>query len=140
MVGPNFMDEIDCGGFFDHIDDLLDFPVEDVDGAGTGAFPAAANAGNCNSLASIWPPESDSFPGSDSVFSGNSASDLSAELSVPVSWQNVVVLMFHILFCLIKKKIWHSSHEFHELLCNYIKRHGFGSFLLAVRLPDYDII
>ena len=105
MVGPNFMDEIDCGGFFDHIDDLLDFPVEDVDGAGTGAFPAAANAGNCNSLASIWPPESDSFPGSDSVFSGNSASDLSAELSVPVSWQNVVVLMFHILFCLIKKKI-----------------------------------
>ncbi|KAL2324809.1 hypothetical protein Fmac_023867 [Flemingia macrophylla] len=84
MVGPNFMDEIDCGSFFDHIDDLLDFPVEDVDGAAAATLPSvSAGAGNCNSLASIWPPESDSFPGSDSVFSGNSASDLSAELSVP---------------------------------------------------------
>ena len=90
MVGPNFMDELDCGNFFDHIDDLLDFPVEDVDGAGAAAFPAAAAAGNCNSLASIWPPETDSFPGSDSVFSRNSASDLSAELSVP--YEDIVQL------------------------------------------------
>ncbi|XP_014514432.1 GATA transcription factor 8 [Vigna radiata var. radiata] len=85
MVGPNFMDEIDCGSFFDHIDDLLDFPVEEVEG-GAPTLPsvaAAAAAGNCNSLASIWPAGADSFPGSDSVFSGNSASDLSAELSVP---------------------------------------------------------
>lgn len=80
MIGPNFMDEIDCGSFFDHIDDLLDFPAEDVDAA---ALPATAV--NCNSFPSIWPGESDSLPGSGSVFSGNTASDLSAELSVPVS-------------------------------------------------------
>lgn len=78
MIGPNFMDEIDCGSFFDHIDDLLDFPAEDVDAA---SLPAASN---CNSFPSIW-TESESLPGSDSVFSGNSSSDLSAELSVPVS-------------------------------------------------------
>lgn len=93
MVGPNFMDEIDCGSFFDHIDDLLDFPVEDVDAAASAAaLPAVSAAGNCNSLTSIWPHEPESFPGSDSVFSGNSASDLSAELSVPVSFQNATVL------------------------------------------------
>ncbi len=69
MVGQNFMDEIDCGSFFDHIDDLLDFPVEDVEGVGAApALPPVSAAGNCNSLASIWPPESESFPGSDSVF------------------------------------------------------------------------
>ncbi|BAT94475.1 hypothetical protein LR48_Vigan2558s000100 [Vigna angularis] len=91
MVGPNFMDEIDCGSFFDHIDDLLDFPVEEVEGI-TPTLPAAAAAaaGNCNSLASIWPAGADSFPGSDSVFSGNSASDLSAELSVP--YEDIVQL------------------------------------------------
>ncbi|KAG4395210.1 hypothetical protein AAZX31_20G167100 [Glycine max] len=89
MVGPNFMDEIDCGSFFDHIDDLLDFPVEDVDG-GAATLPSVAAAGNCNSLASIWPAESDSFPTSDSVFSGNTASDLSAELSVP--YEDIVQL------------------------------------------------
>lgn len=89
MVGPNFMDEIDCGSFFDHIDDLLDFPVEDVDG-GASTLPSVAAAGNSNSLASIWPAESESFPGSDSVFSGKSASDLSAELSVP--YEDIVQL------------------------------------------------
>ncbi|KAL5569328.1 hypothetical protein UlMin_025903 [Ulmus minor] len=83
MIGPNFMDEIDCGNFFDHIDDLLDFPVEDVEAnlgpnAETKAFP------------SIWSTQSDSLPGSDSVFSGNSASDLSAELSVP--YEDIVQL------------------------------------------------
>lgn len=83
------MDEIDCGSFFDHIDDLLDFPVEDVDGGGA-SLPSVAATGNCNSLASIWPPESESFPGSDSMFSGNSASDLSAELSVP--YEDIVQL------------------------------------------------
>ncbi|XP_061347052.1 GATA transcription factor 8-like [Gastrolobium bilobum] len=91
MVGPNFMDEIDCGSFFDHIDDLLDFPVEDVDGAAS-SLPSVASsaAANCNSLASIWPAESESFPCSDSVFSGNSASGLSAELSVP--YEDIVQL------------------------------------------------
>lgn len=80
MIGPNFMDEIDCGSFFDHIDDLLEFPSEDVSGG--------LMAGDCNSFPSIWTTPSDTLPGPDSVFSGpnsNSNSDLSAELSVPVS-------------------------------------------------------
>lgn len=78
MVGPNFIDEIDCGSFFDLIDDFMDFPGEDVEG---GLGPNA----DSNAFPSIWTKECDSLPGSDSVFSGNSASDLSAELSVPVS-------------------------------------------------------
>ncbi|KAF7820139.1 GATA transcription factor 8-like [Senna tora] len=76
MIAPNFMDEIDCGSFFDHIDDLLDFPAEDVDAA---ALPATA--ANSNSFPTIY---------SDSVFSANSASDLSAELSVP--YEDIVQL------------------------------------------------
>lgn len=79
------MDEIDCGSFFDHIDDLLDFPPEDVDAA---VLPASAL--NCNSFPTVWPDESDSLPGSDSVFSANNASDLSAELSVP--YEDIVQL------------------------------------------------
>ncbi|OIW06722.1 hypothetical protein TanjilG_11447 [Lupinus angustifolius] len=94
MVGLNFMDELDCGSFFDQIDDLLDFPVEDVvDGTTTTtttALPAVSASGNCNSLASIWPPQSESFPCSDSIFSGKSAPDLSAELSVP--YEDIVQL------------------------------------------------
>lgn len=80
MIGTNFMDEIDCGGFFDHIDDLLvDFSGDDVD-AGLGPKPETT------SFPSIWStPQSDSLTASDSVFSGNSASDLSAELSLPVT-------------------------------------------------------
>ncbi|XP_019427861.1 PREDICTED: GATA transcription factor 8-like isoform X1 [Lupinus angustifolius] len=74
IVGPNFMDEIDCGNFFDHIDDLLDFHVEDdVDGSAT-TLPDVSAAGNCNSLVSIWPPET----------------DLSVELSVP--YEDIVQL------------------------------------------------
>ncbi|KAI4346329.1 hypothetical protein L6164_007236 [Bauhinia variegata] len=83
MIGPNFMDEIDCGSFFDHIDDLLDFPAEDID----ASLPTT---GNCNAFPSIWPADSESLPGSDSVFSGNSTSDLSTELSVP--YEDIVQL------------------------------------------------
>lgn len=78
MIGPNFMDEIDCGSFFDHIDDFLDFSNEDID-AGLAAVDS-------KSFPSLWPTQSDSLPASDSVFSNNSSTtDLSAELSVPVS-------------------------------------------------------
>lgn len=82
MIGPNFIDEIDCGSFFDTIDDLLDFPNDDVE-SGLGPAPDCNGAFN-NSL---WPNQSGSLPApNDAVFSaGNSASDLSAELSVPVS-------------------------------------------------------
>lgn len=65
------MNEIDCFNLFDNIDDI--YPVDDVD---TAAASLPSSAANYNSLASIWPNESDS------VFSGNSTSDLSAELPV----------------------------------------------------------
>ncbi|KAH7547895.1 hypothetical protein ACOSQ2_033192 [Xanthoceras sorbifolium] len=81
MIGPNFMDEIDCGSFFDHIDDLLDFPNEDID----SGLPSA----DCNSFPSIW-TQSESLPASDSVFSNNSSTDLSTELSVP--YEDIVQL------------------------------------------------
>ncbi|MBA0665196.1 hypothetical protein Goklo_005096 [Gossypium klotzschianum] len=87
MIGPtNFIDEIDCGSFFDHIDDLLDFPNEDVE----AGFSAADSAVNAAAFPSIWTAHPESFPGSDSVFSNNSASDLSAELSVP--YEDIVQL------------------------------------------------
>ncbi|GMI86999.1 GATA transcription factor 11 [Hibiscus trionum] len=87
MIGPtDFIDEIDCGSFFDHIDDLLDFPNDDVD-AGLSASDSAVNAA---AFPSIWTAQSESFPGSDSVFPNNSASDLSAELSVP--YEDIVQL------------------------------------------------
>ncbi|KAI4351402.1 hypothetical protein L6164_005771 [Bauhinia variegata] len=83
MIGPNFMDEIDCGSFFDQMDDLLDFPAEDVD----ASLPTA---GNSNAFPSLWPVDTESLPGSDSVFSGNSASDISTELYVP--YEDIVQL------------------------------------------------
>ncbi|XWS75153.1 hypothetical protein CRYUN_Cryun01aG0060800 [Craigia yunnanensis] len=87
MIGPtSFIDEIDCGSFFDHIDDLLDFPNGDVE-AGLSASDSAINAAD---FPSIWTNHSESLPGSDSVFSDNSASDLSAELSVP--YEDIVQL------------------------------------------------
>lgn len=67
-------DETDCSSFFDHIDDLLDFPADEID-VGAASLPAAVVI--CQSFPSIWPTESDS------VFSESS----SVELSVPVSLQ-----------------------------------------------------
>nr|GMC76215.1 GATA transcription factor 8-like [Ipomoea batatas] len=69
------MDDLDCGSFFDHIDDLIEFPPEN-ECVGVGS-------GDCNNFPSIW---NDPLPDSEPLFSGshnNSASDLSAELSVP---------------------------------------------------------
>ena len=130
------MDEIDCGSFFDHIDDLLDFPVEDVDG-GAATLPSVAAAGNCNSLASIWPAESDSFPTSDSVFSGNTASDLSAELSVPVSFLNVALLLS--IFVFLFKSFWRV--HMNSVNCSVIISAPIVSLasFVAVGLLDYDI-
>lgn len=76
-MGSNFMDELDCGSFFDHIDDLIDFPPENE--------CVGAGSGDCKNFPSIW---NDPLPDSEPLFSGshhNSASDLSAELSVPVT-------------------------------------------------------
>lgn len=83
MIGENIADEIDCGNFFDHIDDLLDFPTEDLDDAvfttNAAAFPP------------IWSAHSDSLPPAvvDPVFSADTGdSGLSAELPAPVSFLN----------------------------------------------------
>ncbi|XVE75367.1 hypothetical protein DITRI_Ditri12bG0088700 [Diplodiscus trichospermus] len=87
MIGPTeLIDEIDCGSFFDQIDDFLDFPNEDIE-AGLSASDSAINAA---AFPNIWTTHSDSFPASDSVFSNNSASDLSADLSVP--YEDIVQL------------------------------------------------
>ncbi|KAJ8766001.1 hypothetical protein K2173_020517 [Erythroxylum novogranatense] len=83
MIGPaSFMDEIDCGGFFGHVDDLLDFPSEDIE-FGLSAPDSSNNNLNNKSFPSIWSTQSKFPPASDSMFSDNSASDLSAELSSP---------------------------------------------------------
>ncbi|XP_031374395.1 GATA transcription factor 8-like [Punica granatum] len=80
MVGPihnGGMEDMDCGSFFDHIDDLLDFPMNEND------IDAAGLPGRLDSFPSIW------TAGSDSVFS-NTNSDLSAQLSVP--YEDIVQL------------------------------------------------
>ncbi|XP_057477043.1 GATA transcription factor 8-like [Actinidia eriantha] len=78
MMGSDFMDEIDCGSFFDHMDDLIDFPADNGCGLGSD-FP------------SIWANPPGALLGSDPILSNNnSASDLSAELSVP--YEDIVQL------------------------------------------------
>ena len=79
MITPSFVDEIDCGSFFDNIDDLM----EDVDSV-LGPAP------DCNSAYSLWPAATSAaavpLPPTDAaVFSGNGDSDFSSELPVPVS-------------------------------------------------------
>ncbi|KAL2539773.1 GATA transcription factor 11 [Abeliophyllum distichum] len=84
-MGPNFMDEIDCGNFFDQIDDLIEFPPEN-ECAGGGLI----GNGDCKDFPSIW---DDALPDTDPLFSGsnsNAASDLSTELAVP--YEDIVQL------------------------------------------------
>ncbi|KAD2804853.1 hypothetical protein E3N88_38230 [Mikania micrantha] len=77
MAGQNFMEDIDCASFFDHFDDLIDFPpVTDT----------SLNSVDCNEFLNIWTNNSDELQESDPMFCvGNSdnASGLSAELAVP---------------------------------------------------------
>ncbi|KAI3470473.1 hypothetical protein Pfo_027136 [Paulownia fortunei] len=85
-MGPNFMDEIDCGNFFDQIDDLIEFPPDNECGGG-GNF---VSFGDSKDFPSMW---NDPLPESDPLFSSshdNAASDLSAELSVP--YEDIVQL------------------------------------------------
>lgn len=79
-MGPNMVDEIDCGNFFDQIDDLIEFPPENECGGGGGAGEFVSSD-DSKDFPSMW---SDALPESD-LFFKDSASDLSAELSVPVS-------------------------------------------------------
>ncbi|XP_058183085.1 GATA transcription factor 8-like [Rhododendron vialii] len=77
MAGTDFNEEIDCGSFFDQFDDLIEFPTDD----------------KCNDFPSIW--SSESFSGAGPIFSINNSStvsDLSAELAVPVPYEDVVHL------------------------------------------------
>ncbi|XP_042512280.1 GATA transcription factor 8-like [Macadamia integrifolia] len=87
MIGSGFIDDLDndlCGDFFDHIDDLLDFPMEDVEGVGGGDF-----GGECNGFqGTCWPPMADALAGpTASVISGKNGvtttTELPTELSVP---------------------------------------------------------
>ncbi|KAF8021113.1 hypothetical protein BT93_G1519 [Corymbia citriodora subsp. variegata] len=81
MPGQDMMEEIDCGSFFDSIDDLLDFPGDDVE---AGLPPI-----DRDSFPSIWPAQPESLPssgsgsGSGSVFDAHPATDFSAHLSIP---------------------------------------------------------
>jgi hypothetical protein len=93
MIGaaPNFMDEIDCSSFFDHIDDLLDFPADDDNNN------VDAEITQSDSFPSVWQTQPDSTTAaSDSVFSAT-ASDLSTELSVP--YEDIVHLEWLSTFC-----------------------------------------
>ncbi|XP_047324621.1 GATA transcription factor 8-like [Impatiens glandulifera] len=87
MTGPDFMDEIDCGSFFDQIDDLIDFPTDNDCGLGVGSV-------NCNDFPTIWSDPPNGLLDSDPIFSGNhtntGVSDLSAQLSVP--YEDIVQL------------------------------------------------
>ncbi|KAD2804805.1 hypothetical protein E3N88_38182 [Mikania micrantha] len=77
MAGQNFMEDIDCASFFDHFDDLIDFPpVTDT----------SLNSVDCNEFLNIWTNNSDELQESDPMFCGgnsDNASGLSAELAVP---------------------------------------------------------
>ncbi|PIN09159.1 hypothetical protein CDL12_18266 [Handroanthus impetiginosus] len=78
----NFMDEIDCGNFFDQIDDLIEFPPENECGDGN-----LVGSGDCKDFPAMW---DDTLPDCDPLFTGSSVSDLSAELSVP--YEDIVQL------------------------------------------------
>lgn len=73
------MEEEDiCGDFFNHIDDLLDFPVESLDIAGDAdLLPAEAQAGQDRLWVADGGAAASSPPFSDD--------DLAAGLAVPVS-------------------------------------------------------
>lgn len=78
MIGPDFMDEIDGGSFFDQIDDFIDFPPEDAGNVlpASDSFPPIFTGDD---------PSSQPLPTCVSVFSGNNSAsdDISTELTVP---------------------------------------------------------
>uniref|UniRef100_A0A1J3CQN7 GATA transcription factor n=1 Tax=Noccaea caerulescens TaxID=107243 RepID=A0A1J3CQN7_NOCCA len=76
MIGQSFPEDLDCGNFFDNMDDLLDFPGGDID-VGFGI-------GDSDSFPNIWTTQHDTWPSaSDPLFSSNTNSDSSPELYVP---------------------------------------------------------
>ncbi|KAK9059805.1 hypothetical protein SSX86_020509 [Deinandra increscens subsp. villosa] len=84
MTGESFMEEIDCASFFDHIDDLIEFPP---------VSETALNSVECNEFPNTWTNDSGDLQVSDPIFYGGnngSASSLSAELAVP--YEDIVQL------------------------------------------------
>ncbi|KAG6412703.1 hypothetical protein SASPL_125388 [Salvia splendens] len=84
VMEPELIDEIDCGNFFDQMDDLIDFPPD-------------SECGDANLVSSSdckdFPSWEEALHGCDTLFSGShdsSASDLAAELSVP--YEDIVQL------------------------------------------------
>lgn len=73
-MGSEFVDEIDCSSFFEHMEDLVEFSPENEG--------SCVDAVDCKDFPSIW---NDPLPDPNPLFSSNSASDFSAELPVPVS-------------------------------------------------------
>ncbi|KAK9707276.1 hypothetical protein RND81_07G185800 [Saponaria officinalis] len=78
----NIIEEIDGGSFFDQIDDFLDFPNDDIDSGVFGSRDVLDSAAFQNA----WSENSPDF----SVGQSQSASHLSAELSVP--YEDIVQL------------------------------------------------
>ncbi|KAK9064096.1 hypothetical protein SSX86_017968 [Deinandra increscens subsp. villosa] len=84
MAGQDFMEEIDCASFFDHIDDLIEFPPVNDN---------SLNSVDCNEFPNIWTNNSGDLQVSDPIFCGgnsDNASNLSAELAVP--YEDIVQL------------------------------------------------
>ncbi|GFP95982.1 gata transcription factor 9 [Phtheirospermum japonicum] len=84
-MGPNIVDEIDCGNLFDQIDDLIDFPPDNECG-GDGNLVGSGDGMDF----ATW---NDALTDCDPFLSGshvNSAPDFSAELSVP--YEDIVQL------------------------------------------------
>ncbi|ESQ44986.1 hypothetical protein EUTSA_v10010544mg [Eutrema salsugineum] len=76
MIGQSFPEDLDCGNFFDNMDDLIDFPGGDID--------VGFDIGDSDSFPNIWTTHHDTWPtASDPLFSSNTNSDSSTELYVP---------------------------------------------------------
>ncbi|XP_021862759.2 GATA transcription factor 8 [Spinacia oleracea] len=84
MSGTKLMEEIDCANFFDQIDDLLEFPNDDVE---KNLVDNGATIDQYNDFPPVfWSENSPVFSSAHS----NTASDLSAQLSVP--YEDIVQL------------------------------------------------
>lgn len=96
MIGQSFFPEdLDCGNFFDNMDDILDFPGGDID--------VGFDIGESDSFPNIWTTHHDTWhAASDPLFASNTNtnSDSSPELYVPVSFHpNLIVMWFCTLLC-----------------------------------------
>lgn len=81
MLGPAFIDEIgssnNCGDLFDSIEDLLDFPIEEVEGDLVGGSVGAGNQFDSG----VWPGSAPPIEPLTSVFNdNNTTSDLDTGL------------------------------------------------------------